>query len=277
MNDKKAKEKDRRVRLIVKVASLLAFLLAWYLLVTIAQNNNFLRYHGIADLPTPVEAAEALADNFFGSEGIVVERRGIGEHSLASFKKVLIGFGIASALGVTIGITMGYLKYGTDVGGTIIEVLRPIPPLAWIPISIMIFRDNAPIFIVFLGCFFPIVLNTTYGVKSVDLKLMEAAKTLGGSSKHLITKVVLPWALPSIVTGMRIGLGIGWMSIVAAEMVGIKEGLGLGAFIWERHDMGHTDLVVAGMIMIGLIGWLMNFSIELVERKALKWKQMASG
>ncbi len=277
MTYEKDAEKEKRFHLLVKIISFLAFLLIWHLLVTGAESSPFLMQYRIHEIPAPFEAVQALVGNFLGRGIGSTYERGIGLNSLMSFIRVLVGFAIACVLGIPIGLAMGYLKYGVDAGGTIVEILRPIPPLAWIPIAIMIFRENAPLFIVFLGCFFPIVLNTTAGVKCVDMKLMEAAKTLGASSRHLVSKVVMPWALPSVVTGMRIGLGIGWMSVVAAEMVGVKRGLGIGAFIWRVYTSGNIDLVVAGMIMIGFIGWLMNFSIEFTERKLLKWRRTIGG
>lgn len=263
---------EEKKHIMVKVIAFFAFILVWHLLVICARGSTFLMRYRLHEIPTPIEAVEALARNFLSEEMGSTFEAGIGINSLMSIRRVLIGFAIACALGVATGLAMGYLKYGTDVGGTLIEILRPIPPLAWIPIAIMVFRESAPLFIVFLGCFFPIVLNTTSGVKSVDIKLIEAAKTLGARPLHLVSKVVLPWSLPSIVTGMRIGLGIGWMSVVAAEMVGVEHGLGLGAAIWGSYINGDIDLVVAGMMMIGLIGWIMNFSIEYMERNLLKWR-----
>jgi NitT/TauT family transport system permease protein len=118
------------------------------------------------------------------------------------------------------------------------------------------------------------VLSTVHGVKAVDEELIEAAKTLGANNYNVLRKVVIPAATPSIITGMRIGLGIGWMSIVAAEMVGLREGLGLGYYLWVNYDSyGFYDNMVVGMLFIGLIGWVMNMIIQRAEKRMIRWQE----
>jgi ABC-type nitrate/sulfonate/bicarbonate transport system permease component len=146
--------------------------------------------------------------------------------------------------------------------------------LAWIGVGLLVFTYNVGLFIVFIGVVFPVVLSTVNGVKAVEEGLIEAARTLGANRVNIFKKVVIPGSLPSIVTGMRIGLGIGWMSIVAAEMVGMRKGEGLGYYVWVMYDSyGDYSHMVAGMILIGFIGWLMNTVIQKIERRMIRWKE----
>jgi ABC-type nitrate/sulfonate/bicarbonate transport system permease component len=156
----------------------------------------------------------------------------------------------------------------------IVEMVRPIPPLAWIPIAILWFGIGvrSAAFIIFLGAFFPILLSTTAGVLSVDKILLEASHTLGAKGKDIFFKVLVPGATPSIFTGLRIGLGIGWMTLVAAEFTGVKGGYGLGYMIMVARDIQRPDQIVAGMVVIGLIGYLLDVSIRIVEGRVLRWR-----
>jgi len=157
----------------------------------------------------------------------------------------------------------------------IIEIIRPIPPLAWIPLSILWFGIGlkSAVFIIFLGCFFPIVLSTISGVLSVDKVLIDAAKTLGAQEREIFYKVLLPGSFPSIYTGLRIAMGIGWMTLVAAEFTGVKSGYGVGYMIMTARDIQRPDYILAGMVTIGLIGFLLDLLLRLCERKSLKWRE----
>jgi ABC-type nitrate/sulfonate/bicarbonate transport system permease component len=195
-------------------------------------------------------------------------------HALASLERVLLGFAIAIALAVPLGILMGWSQALNAVVDPLVEVIRPVPPLAWLPLAVIWFGLGyaAPAFIIFLGVFFPVLLNTIAGVKSVDPHLVEAARTLGATEKTVLARVLVPGALPSIFTGARIGLGIGWMTLVAAELIAVKNGYGLGYMIMTARDVARYDYLVAGMVMIGLIGFLMDRAIKLVEKRALRWR-----
>ena len=154
-----------------------------------------------------------------------------------------------------------------------VEVIRPIPPLAWIPIAIIWFGIGikSAAFIIFLGSFFPILLNTISGVLTLDVRIVEATKVLGAKERHILMKVLAPGSLPSIWTGLRIGLGIAWMTVVAAEFTGVKTGYGLGYLIMIARDIQRPDQVVAGMITIGLIGYGLDVISRSVESRLLKW------
>jgi len=195
-------------------------------------------------------------------------------HCLYSLLRVSSGFLLAVATGVPLGILTGQSPFLRRMITPVVEIIRPIPPLAWIPLAIIWFGIGlwSASFIIFLGCFFPILLSTVSGVVSVDKILVHAAKTLGASDRQIFVKVLLPGALPSIYTGLRIGLGIGWMTLVAAEFTGVKSGYGLGYMIMTARDIQRPDLVMAGMAVIGLTGFLLDGALRFMESRALRWR-----
>ncbi|MDZ7695529.1 MAG: ABC transporter permease [Deltaproteobacteria bacterium] len=148
------------------------------------------------------------------------------------------------------------------------------PPLAWIPIAILWFGIGmkSAAFIIFLGAFFPILLNTISGVLSINPLFFEVAQTLNADKKDIFFKVLIPGAIPSIFVGMRIGVGIGWMTLVAAEFTGVKTGYGLGYMIMTARDIQRPDEIIAGMLVIGLIGILINAMLKGVESRMVRWK-----
>jgi NitT/TauT family transport system permease protein len=268
--------KNNWKHLLVKVLAIIFLIVLWYVLVNSARGGNeFLQENRIHLLPTPGETWEAFVDSLTPSgEDELIYRPSILQHAWASIVRVLIGFFIAALVGIPSGIIMGRYRYAQDFGSPIVELIRPIPPIAWIGIGLLIFQHDVVFFIVFIGCLFPLILSTVSGVKAVDEGLIEAAKTLGANNINVLRKVVIPASTPSIITGMRIGLGIGWMSIVAAEMVGLREGLGLGYYLWVNYDSyGFYDNMVVGMLVIGLIGWIMNMVIQRTEKRMIRWQE----
>jgi len=194
------------------------------------------------------------------------------EHVVASLMRVSYGFFLAAFVAIPVGLLWGWSIYAEGLSKSIVELLRPIPPFAWIPFAIIFFRDPFDaVFIVFLAAFFPIILSTAAGVKAVDSVLIDAAKTLGANRRQLFSKVIVPASLLHIMTGLRIGLGIGWMAIVAAELVGVREG-GLGFYIHiMSDDFGLYENVFAGMFFIGIIGFLMITAVTYIERRLSRW------
>ena len=195
-------------------------------------------------------------------------------HILYSLERVLWGYGIAVAVGVPLGILMGWSRKLSALFDPIVELIRPIPPLAWIPIAILWFGIGikSAAFIIFLGAFFPILLNTINGVQSIDSVLIEAARTLNASDRNIFLKVLIPGSLPSILTGMRIGIGIGWMTLVAAEFTGVKQGYGLGYMIMTARDIQRPDEIMAGMMMIGVIGLGIDMGLKRLADYLLQWR-----
>ncbi len=196
------------------------------------------------------------------------------DHIFHSLQRVFQGYGAASLMGIPLGLLMGWSQSLRIALEPLIEMLRPVPPLAWIPIAILWFGigNQSAAFIIFLGAFFPILLNTINGVRTIDPILIEAARTLHATRRFIFLKVLLPGAFPSIFTGLRIGLGIGWMTLVAAEFTGVRQGYGLGYMIMTARDIQRPDQIVAGMVVIGLIGLSIDAGLRMLERWLLRWR-----
>ena len=218
-------------------------------------------------LPTPVEVVSAGAE--------MVGDGSLFTHILASLERVLIAFAVASAVAIPLGIAMGWWKVVHRQLDPVMEFFRPIPPLAWIPLSILWFGtgDQQNEFIIFLGVFFPVLVNTIAAVRAVDPVLIRAGQSLGASRLSLLRKVVFPGSLPGIFTGLRVGLGIGWMALVAAELVAADSGLGF--LINDSRFIFRTDRILLGMVVIGVMGLLMDRGLRLLSRLALPWYQAA--
>ncbi len=193
-------------------------------------------------------------------------------HIGRSLGRVLGGYGVAALIGIPVGIGIALWALFEDAFDPVVELLRPIPPLAWIPLGILWFGigDTQNMFIIFLGAFFPIVLNTIAGVQGVDRTLVWGALTLGGSRRQILREIILPGALPLILTGLRIGLGVGWMALVAAELVAARSGLGF--MIQSARYAFVTERVILGMVVIGLLGLAMDRGMREIERRVLRWR-----
>lgn len=190
----------------------------------------------------------------------------------SSLVRVGAGFGLAVLVGVPIGFAMGYFKSFNSNMDPIISTLRPVPPIAWIPLAILWFGlgMKPTIFIIFIGTLFPIILNTQQGVRSASKRLTEFALVLGATRTQILRKVIVYEAFPSVITGMRIGFGIGWMSVVAAEMIAAKSGLGY--LVMTARWIFATDMVLAGMLVIGLIGFGGDLLLRTIEAKFMRWR-----
>ncbi|MEW6111995.1 MAG: ABC transporter permease [Thermodesulfobacteriota bacterium] len=194
-------------------------------------------------------------------------------HILKSMQRVLIAFVVASAIAIPLGIAIGWWKRCEDMVDPLMEILRPIPPLAWIPLGILWFGigDTQNIFIIFLGIFFPVLVNTIAGVKAVDKNLIWGALTLGANQRQIFREIVLPGSLPFLLTGLRVGLGVGWMCLVAAELVASTRGLGF--MIQDARYLLLTERVILGMLVIGLLGYGMDRGMRYLQWRLLPWYQ----
>ncbi len=222
-------------------------------------------------LPSPVAIIHGFAE--LSTEGLPPGYTLTG-HCIGSLKRVLSGVAIALLTAIPLGMAMGYWARARDLLTPFVEMIRPIPPLAWVPIAILWFGigDKSASFIIFLGAFFPVLLNTIGGVLSINKRLIESSIILGAKKGTLFIKVLTPGAMPSIITGIRIALGIGWMTLVAAEFTGVKSGYGLGYMIMTARDIQRPDQIIAGMAVIGVIGYIMDMVIRGVEAKILRWR-----
>ena len=222
-------------------------------------------------LPSPTNVALGLIDLI--QAGMPPGHK-LHVHIYYSLQRVLWGYSLALLVGIPLGLSMGWSNKIRNLFEPLVEMIRPIPPLAWIPIAILWFGigGKSAAFIIFLGAFFPILLNTISGVHAIDPVLIEAAKVLNASRRFIFLKILIPGAIPSILTGARIGIGIGWMTLVAAEFTGVKEGYGLGYMIMTARDIQRSDEIIAGMVVIGIIGLSIDYCLKLIERHMIKWR-----
>lgn len=196
---------------------------------------------------------------------------------LASSERVYGGFLLSAALALPLGLLIGQLPLMRRLLDGPLQLLRPVPVTAWQPLFLILFGlgSHTALLLVALGCFYPILLNTVLGVRSVEPRLLEAAAMLGVSRAATFPKVVLPSALPGILTGLRLGLGFAWVVIVVGEISGVRTGL--GAMITDAREVSRTDVVIAGMIVIGLAGFLSDQAIRAISRHMLRWNPRQGG
>jgi len=192
-------------------------------------------------------------------------------HLLESMRRVYGGFALAALVAIPLGLLIGRVKAIRQMLDPTFQILRPIPVTAWLPLSMIFFGlgPSSAISLVFLGAFYPILLNTVFGVRHVDPKLFEAAAMLGCSGSALFRRVVLPAALPSIFNGLRLGLGFAWVVIVVGEMTGVPTGL--GAAIMDGRTLSRTDLIISGMIVIGIAGFVSDKLVLALNNRLLRW------
>jgi NitT/TauT family transport system permease protein len=222
-------------------------------------------------IPTPYETAEYMVD--FVAGGIYNDAFSATAHIhlLASMSRVYGGFGLAMLAALPLGLLIGRIPLARLTLDPFFQLMRPIPVTAWLPLSMILFGLGArsAFALVFLGAFFPILLNTIFGVKNVDPKLFEAASMLGCKGNAQFFRVVLPAALPSIFTGLRLGLGLAWFVIVVGEMTGVPQGL--GAVIMDGRTLSRTELVICGMIIIGIAGFISDRIVVAIGNRLLRW------
>ncbi len=216
-------------------------------------------------LPSPVRLVHAASE--LAAEGILLK------HTVASLWRVLVGFLLASLAGITLGVLLGWSRFLSDLIRPVIESLRPIPPIAWTPIAILWFGvGNAPsYFLVFIGAVFPVFVNTFSAVHNIDRTQINAALCLGAGPGLLIRDILIPASLPIIFPGLRIALGVGWMCVVAAELIAAQSGLGY--MIQQNRVLLQTQNVVTGMITIGLVGFAMSALMSVIERRLIPWRE----
>lgn len=194
---------------------------------------------------------------------------------ITSLNYFAIGMGVAIAVGIPLGIMMGWFKTIDKAVDPIIEIIRPIPPLAWIPFAILWFglTQYAAGFVIFVGAVFPILVNTYTGFRNTPRVLVESGKVLGCiKNRDLIFRIALPAALPAIATGVRVGMGVGWMCVVAAELFGVST-YGIGWKIWHWNDLHHMDMVLTYMLVLGLIALVIDRLFRyIVHEWWLKWQ-----
>lgn len=228
-------------------------------------------------VPTPYMVGVMMYDFSFGGVYDDAFSKTVLTHLLASMQRVYGGFFLAAALGIPLGLAIGKIMVFRQLLDPTLSLLRPIPVTAWLPLSMVFFGlgPRSAVFLVFLGAFYPILLNTIFGVRSVDPRLFEAAQMLGCDGARLFRQVVLPAALPSIFTGLRLGHGFAWILIVVGEMTGVPTGL--GSVIMDGRTLSRPDLVITGMIVIGVAGFLCDRIILAINNRVLSWSPQHHG
>jgi NitT/TauT family transport system permease protein len=243
----------------IEALSLVAVIIIWQIVADRVVQDEFL-------LPSFYD----VMASFF----VIVKSGLIFEDILTSLLHFSIGIVTAFVIGIPLGISMGWFKKVDRAIDPIIEILRPIPPLAWIPFAIVWFglTHQAAGFVVFVGMIFPIIINTYTGFKNIPKVYVEAAKVLGCTRNiDLIRFIAIPSAMPSIVSGIRIAMGIGWMCLVAAEMFGVSEG-GLGYGLWYYYSLHKMNFVLLYMLLLGFVGlFIDHFFRHYVDSKLLRW------
>jgi NitT/TauT family transport system permease protein len=222
-------------------------------------------------IPPPYDVWQELRDLAIGGVNDDAYSETLYVHLLASVSRVYGGFALALVIALPLGMLIGRVPLIRQLVDPTIQILRPVPVTAWLPLAMIIFGvgPRSAVFLVFLGAFYPMLVNTIFGVRSVEPRLFEAAAMLGCRGSAQFFRVVLPAALPSIFTGMRLAQGFAWVVIVVGEMTGVPTGL--GAIIMEARELSRTEIVISGMIVIGVFGFLSDQLIVLIGRRLLAW------
>lgn len=244
--------------------ALVVFVAAWHI-VAISLDNPY--------LPTPGNVYDAFVDSFAHKDPNLGTT--MWKNIESSLYRFFLGFLLAMIVAVPLGILIGSSRGAESFSRPIIEIFRPIPPLAWVPfLYVVLHAVWEPIVVVFIGVFFPVLSNMIFGVKSVEPQLVDAAKTLGAGKLSIFTKVVLPYSVPYIMEGVTIGLGIGWMCIVAAEFIGSIGG-GVGVYIITQTNVGRWEYMFAGLAVIALLGLLTVGVARVAQKKIANWMGVA--
>lgn len=241
------------------LVALALFVAIWQVLT----ENRATFYVRFTNVPSP---ADVLARATLAFHNPV-----FGDHIWMSCRRILYGFTLASAIAIPLGLLMGRFRVLREIVFPICEVTRPIPAIAWVPMAIMLWPTNEEsiVFITFLGSFFPILINTLQGMATVDPVLVRAGRCLGAGEAALFREVYLPASLPQIFTGLTVGMGVAWVSLIAAEMISGQ--FGIGYFTWEAYSLVQYSDIALGMITIGVLGLASSLAIRLLGRIAMPW------
>ncbi|OYT91841.1 MAG: sulfonate ABC transporter permease [Burkholderiales bacterium PBB3] len=248
---------DKLKKVLPPLAVIAVIIAVWWWMVVQSESPIF---------PTPWQVVTGTLE--------LAEDGTLWEHIGASLFRVGVGFGLAMLVAIPLGLWMGWVGGAYRTFNPIFQMLRPISPIAWIPLAILWFGvgDVSPIFLIFISSVFPMIVQTTSGVHTIERRYLRAAANFGVSRFVLFRRVVIPAVLPEIIVGMRIGIGVAWLVVVAAEMIALRSGLGY--LIMDSRNAGNRyDLVIASMIIIGVIGLLLDGITRLLERlKTVKWR-----
>jgi len=251
--------KGRLRAMLIGAVSLVAFLIVWHLL-TKYRVVFFIRF---TNVPSPLAVYASFTKAIHDPKFLL--------HVLLSCRRIIFGFSLAALVAVPLGLVMGRFKLIHEMVFPVSEVLRPIPAIAWVPMAIMLWPTNEQsiVFITFLGSFFPILVNTLHGMSLVDPVLVRAARCLGAREASIFREVYFPASLPHIFTGLTVGMGVAWVSLIAAEMISGQ--YGIGYFTWEAYSLVQYADIALGMIAIGVLGLLSSLLIRSAGKLAMPW------
>jgi nitrate/nitrite transport system permease protein len=256
---------NRKTRKIVAPLIAISVILIIWQLLTLSPDAN---------LPSPIKVVqqtwELIIDPFFDKGAT---NKGLFWQIWASVQRVLQGFTLAAIVGISIGIIVGTNEFLYDALDPIFQILRTIPPLAWLPIALATFQQSNPsaIFVIFITSIWPIILNTIAGVQQIPQDYVNVSKVLQLSRKEYFLDVVFPATVPYIFTGLRIGVGLSWLAIVAAEM--LIGGVGIGFFIWDAWNAANISQIIIALIYVGLVGLLLDKAIAFIATKVVPDEQ----
>jgi NitT/TauT family transport system permease protein len=249
--------------ILVGASSILMGLLFWYF----ATEYNFNYFINFENVPSPLKVGVAFVAQLSDSEFYI--------HILVSLRRILIAYTLAVVLGIGIGLIIGRSKTTRAAVMPYIEIVRPIPAVAWIPLAILMWptEESSIVYITFLGALFPIILNTVHGVEQTPEVLVRAALSLGAKRMQIFRHVVFPAALPSIGAGLAIGMGVSWFSLLAGEIISGQ--YGIGYFTWNAYSLINYPDIVVGMLVIGGLGSLSTYLVRTLMDSALGWNKVA--
>lgn len=225
-----------------------------------------------ASLPSPVETLNAWWE-WIAKDGVGRYDGTWLENARITGTRVALGFGLAASAGVLFGILMGYFRPLLQIFDPVIQLFRPIPAVAWVPLAVVIFGfgGSATIFLIVYGAFFPIIVNTVAGVLRSEERFLRVGRMLGANRVQMLRHIVLPAAMPSIFTGLRLGIGTAWILAIVGEMVAVRSGLGYS--LLNAYSVFRYDIIVAAMASFGVLGLLSDRLVVILERRVLRWRE----
>ena len=245
----------------IRVLAIAVGVVLWY----VAAKTRLDFYIRFDNIPSPIAVAAAFWQHIHGLKFYI--------HIAVSLERILFGYGIAAVVGIFLGLLMGRSRLARDFLIPYIELLRPIPAVAWIPLAILMWptEESSIIYITFLGALFPIVLNTIHGVEQTPEILLRAAQSLGARRIQIFWHVVIPAALPSIAAGLSIGMGVAWFAILAGEIISGQ--YGIGYFTWNAYSLINYSDIIVGMLMIGVLGTACAYAVRMLTWPLLAWQR----
>lgn len=274
-NDSPAENLNERLAVVRPRKRLSRFFLRTIAVVTVLLTWQFVVTLQLLQLPSPWKTMTVFIGLIISGDPLFDKT--LPEVVWSSLQRVIEACLLSFITAIPLGILMGTVTWFRQYVDSVLEMLRPIPPLAWIPLAYIIFANaNSPteyvqIFVVFVGAFFPVLLDTIHGISLVNGIYIEAARTMGASRWQILKRIMLPGSLPSIFNGIRVGFGVGWMCIVAAEFVGGK--LGIGYYIWSSYSIGGREAeIISGVISIGFVGSAINRLVLFLEKRLVLWR-----